>query len=94
MEAEKQHLGIEPDADDPGTIDLTESHSIWTGVPPNRSASTGLLRTADGQQFVLGGGSGFELVSTEGQTITIRRGDQELSFDVQNIYALDFGDGQ
>ncbi len=91
-DAEKEHLGIEPDADDPGTLDLTEVASIWTTLPPNRAAGTGLLRTDDGQQFILGGESGFELAAVNGSTITIRHDGQELSFDVQDIYALDFGE--
>jgi hypothetical protein len=70
-------------------LDLAESPvSLWLAEPSTRGEGTGLLRTADGQSFVLGGSSGFELARMNGQELVIRTGDQEILLTLDKVYAL------
>ncbi len=74
------------------TFNIAELTNIWTASPATRDDGTGLLRTHDGQQFVLGGASGFSLTGVDGTTVMIARDGQSLSFVLNQIYALEFPD--
>ena len=69
---------------------IAELGNVWTAAPSLRAEGTGLLRTNDGQQFVLGGTSGFSLTKIDGTVVTISRDGQSLSFELTQIYALEF----
>ncbi len=74
-----------------GSLQLANSTAtFWTANPPQREAKTGLLRLNDGQQLVLGGTSGFALKGVDGSEITITNGDVELTFQLDEIFALNF----
>ena len=74
-----------------GSLKFADSiATFWTANPPQRKAKTGLLRLNDGQQLVLGGTSGFALKGVDGSEITITNGDVELTFELDDVFALNF----
>lgn len=83
------HLGIPENEPDPGNIFFDESDiSVWKSEPPVRAPGTGLLRTNDGQQFVLGGESGFELGDLDGDKLSVSRGLTSVTFALSDIHTL------
>lgn len=85
-------IDLEVEPFEGNSFNINELTNLWTAMPKLRSTGTGLLRTADGQQFVLGGESGFLLSGADGTTVTISRDGQTLSFELNQIYALEFPD--
>lgn len=72
------------------TVRISEISNVWLAVPPEREAGTGLLRLNDGQQFVLGGKSGFVFKSISSDEIVIAHGEHELRFPMSALHALQF----
>ena len=88
-QAQPKHLGLEADQTDPGFLDLDQSSfTIWTQQPTTRAEGTGLLRTRDGQEFVLGGSNGFRLLKADKDQVVIGCNGQEMTFDLKQIHAL------
>lgn len=83
-----QSMGI-PGEDDPGRIEFSNSTaSFWRSSPPTLSADSGLIRTNDGQRFVIGGDDGFELVKMDGQQVVIKIGETEVPIELSKVHAL------
>ena len=83
-----QSMGI-PGEDDPGQIEFSNSTaSFWRSSPPTLSADSGLIRTNDGQRFVIGGDDGFELVKMDGQQVVIKIGETEVPIELSKVHAL------
>ncbi len=84
-----KNLGL--DDDEMASIDLTEDRqsTIWFKPPVQRKQGTGLLRTYDGQQFVLNGEFGFKLDSVSQDSVSISHGDDTISFPLEKIKALE-----
>ena len=61
------NLGIKGD----GKMALSASHSLWFKVPPARSKFGKILRTRDGQEFVLGGESPFAFAEIKGDKVML-----------------------
>jgi hypothetical protein len=87
--AQLSHLGLPDDAAAPRHLDLLATEaSVWRAAPPIRGPETGLLRTNDGQEFVLGGDAGFQLLRLDGQQIVLQFQDRTMTFDLENVHAL------
>ncbi len=69
---------------------FSEAPSVWFKVPVIADPKSSLLRLNDGQQFMLGGESGFKLKSTSPQSVTIVNGDKEFEFPLADIAVLRF----
>jgi len=67
---------------------VSESPSIWFRAPRKRKNGTGLLRTYDGQEFVLGA-SNFQLEEIGQDRITIAHKEISLSFSLDQIKAFE-----
>ncbi|MDG2013948.1 MAG: hypothetical protein P8J33_10600 [Pirellulaceae bacterium] len=87
--AKPEHLGIGEGEADPGFLELNQSpFTVWTQQPTTRAQGTGLLRTRDGQEFVLGGSNGFRLLKTDKNQIVLGCNGQEITFALKQIHAL------
>ncbi len=73
-----------------GAHPVTDFSNVWLAPPVNRASGTGLLRTADGQQFVLGGSSGFQLQELQGDRVSVGRAGHSLAFSMADVVVLQF----
>ena len=76
------------DVDFGNEFEIEQSPTIWLKSPQPRAAKTGILRTTDGQRFVLGGTSGFKLVSVKADGVTIKNAKTTVRFSFDQIKSL------
>jgi hypothetical protein len=92
--ADKQNNKADDSPEEPEiaemTLRISEISNVWLAAPPEREAGTGLLRLNDGQQFVLGGKSGFVFKSISTDEVVIGHGEHVLRFPMSNLHALQF----
>lgn len=73
--------------------DLQHSYSdsppVWFQSPPQIHGSDGLLRTVDGEQFVLSG-NGFQIESWSEANVVLRHGNQVSTLPMQRIRSIRF----
>lgn len=87
--ATAQDIGLPESAEATGSLPLADiPFSVWLQEPTTRNPDTGLLRTKDGQSFVLGGTSGFQLKALNDQQITLSFQDRDFSFELNQVAAL------
>jgi len=82
-------LGLSESTEVTGSLSLADiPFSAWLREPETRNPNTGLLRTKDGQSFVLGGSAGFQLKALAGQQITLSFQDRDFIFEMDQVATL------
>lgn len=81
---------FQADGVSPGANSLDAISNLWLAAPTHRAEGTGLLRVADGQQFVLNGQSGFRLQSLAGDNLVLERQGETLAIPLDRVHALQF----
>ncbi len=88
-EATKSDLGIEEAAT---AMSLDSDVTVWFHAPPIPAGGVGMLRTTDGQQFVLGGEFGFVLQKLSSDAVVIAKDERAFSIKLNQIRAIRFSD--
>lgn len=70
------------------SVDPSLMFPVWLSMPPQRVFVDGFVRTYDGQEFVLGGSSGFRLGGLNKESVTIEAGEQKIEIPMDNIQTI------
>ncbi len=80
-----QHVAV-----DYGKTSAADTPTIWFAPPGFRGSSTGLLKMTDGQQIVLGGSAGFDVIGNSENGLIVASGDARADIPWNEIQSIEF----